>query len=126
MQNPEDNNNSGHDFLSDVDLSNTFPHAAIYPGIMTDFILEDTTLWKKIRKQALIRQIDIIETETDVANINPPLQAFVQSMSTIEAFKPILTNSTLPNSLPSQSLDDIIVANTDCKAITDHIHKVLP
>lgn len=47
-------------------------------------------------------------------------------MSTIEAFKPILTNSTLPDFLPSQPLDNIIVVNTNCKAITDHIHAVLP
>ncbi len=47
-------------------------------------------------------------------------------MSTIEALKPILTNSILPDSLPSQPLDNIIAANANCKAIMDHIHAVLP
>lgn len=69
------------------------------PRIMSDFNLKDTNLWKKIRKQALTKQIDIIETRADITNINTPLHAFVQSMSTIETLKPILTNSTLPDFL---------------------------
>ncbi len=73
----------------------------MYPGIMIDFTSEDTALCKKIGKQALIKQIDIIEIEIDIANINTLLQALIQSMSTIEALEPILTNSTLPNSLLS-------------------------
>ncbi len=125
LQNAEDNNNSQCDFPSDVDLSSAFPHAAMYPGIMTDFTLEDIALWKKIGKQTLTRQIDIVETETDVANINTLLQASVQNMLIIEALKSILTNSTLPDSSLSQLLDDIITAKADCKAITDHIHAVL-
>ncbi len=125
MQNAEDNNISGRDFLSDVELSSASPHAAMYRGIMTDFTLEDRALWKKIGKQALIRQIDIVEIETDIANINTSLQASVQSMSIIEALEPILTNFILPDSSPSQLLYNIIAANADCKAIMDHIHAVL-
>lgn len=93
---------------------------------MTDFTLEDIALWKKIGKQVLTRQIDIVETKTDVANINTQLQASVRSISTIKALESILTNSILPNSSPSQFLDDIIIANTNCKAITNYIHAVLP
>ncbi len=126
LRKAKDNNNSGRDYLLNVDLSSAFPHAAMYPGIITDFTLEDTALWKKIGKQALTKQIDIVKTGTDVANINTPLQASVQSMSTIEALEPILTNFTFPDSSPLHCLDDIIVANDDCKAITDYIHAVLP
>ena len=57
LQNAEDNNNSERNFLQDVDLSSASSHAAIYPGIMTDFTFDNTALWKKIRKQALTRQI---------------------------------------------------------------------
>lgn len=46
-------------------------------------------------------------------------------MLTIEALKLIPTNPTLPNSSPSQLLDDIIVANANYKAITNYIHTVL-
>ncbi len=46
-------------------------------------------------------------------------------MSTIEALETILINSALLDSPLSQLLDNIIAANTDCKAITDHIHVVL-
>ena len=44
LQNAEDNNNSGRDFLLDVDLSHIFLHTSIYPEIITDFTLEDRTL----------------------------------------------------------------------------------
>ncbi len=70
----------------------------------------------------MTRQIDIIETETDVANINTPLQAPVQSMSIIEALELVLTNFTLSDSSPLQSLDNIIAANADCNAKIDHIY----
>ncbi len=44
LRNAEDNNNSGRDFLPDVDLSSAFSHAVINPRIMIDFISEDITL----------------------------------------------------------------------------------
>lgn len=44
----------------------------------------------------------------------------------MEAFEPILTNSTLLDSLLSKLLDNIITANANCKAITDYIDAVLP
>lgn len=97
----------------------------MYPEIMTNFNLEDIALWKEIGKQSLSRQIDIVEIETNVIYINTPLQAFIQSMSTIEALKTIMINSTLSDLSLSQPLDNIITANTDCKTIIDHIHTVL-
>lgn len=45
-------------------------------------------------------------------------------MSIIEALEPILINFTLQDSLLSQPLDNIIAANTNCKAIIDYIHAV--
>lgn len=71
LQNAED------DFWSDIDLFIASPHATIYPEIMTNFTLEVIALWKKIGKQALTRQIKIVETETNVVNINIPLQTFI-------------------------------------------------
>ena len=46
-------------------------------------------------------------------------------MPTIKAFESILTNSTVPDSLPLQPLDNIVAANANCKTITDYIHAVL-
>lgn len=46
-------------------------------------------------------------------------------MSIIKAFKLILTNSTFPNSSPSQLLDNIIAINANCKAITNHMYGIL-
>lgn len=70
LQNVEDNNNSRYDFLPDVDLSSVFLYAAIYPKIIIGFTLKDINLWKKIGKQALTKQINIIEIETDVLQVS--------------------------------------------------------
>lgn len=50
LQNAEDNNHSGNDFLLNINHSSVSPHATIYPKNIIDFILEDTVLWKKIGK----------------------------------------------------------------------------
>lgn len=113
LLNVEYNNSFERDFLSDIALFSASPQAAIYLGIMTNFTLEDISLWKKIRKQVHTGQIDIIEIEIDVTNINTPLQASSQNISRIEAFKTILTNSTLPDSSLSQLFDNIININTN-------------
>lgn len=47
-------------------------------------------------------------------------------MSNIETLEPIMTNSTLLNFLLSQLLDDIIIGNANCKAITNYNYTVLP
>lgn len=125
LQNAKNNNNSEGDFLPDVNLSNASPHAIIYPRVMTDFTLENTALWKKIRKQALTKQIEIVKIATDTTNISTPLQASIQSISRIETLEPILTNSTFPDFSPSQLLDNIIAGNANYKAITNHIYIVL-
>lgn len=124
MQNAEDNNNSGRDFLSDVNLFRASPHAIMYPEIMTNFTLEDITLWKIYKKQVLTWQLDIVKIETDIAYINTLLQASLQSISIIKALEPILINSTFPNSSPLQLLD--VAANANCKPITDYINAILP
>lgn len=113
LLNVEYNNSFERDFLSDIALFSASPQAAIYLGIMTNFTLEDISLWKKIRKQVHTGQIDIIEIEIDVTHINTPLQASSQNISRIEALKTILTNSTLPDSSLSQLFDNIININTN-------------
>lgn len=77
LRNVEDNNNFESDFLPDVNLSITSPHTIIYQRIMLDFILEIVNLWRKIKKQALTRQTDIVEIKTVAANINTPLQTSI-------------------------------------------------
>lgn len=62
---------------------------------MPDFNSETANLWKKIQKQALTKQIDIIEIGTDDANISTLVQAFLQTMSVTRAFEPVLTSSNL-------------------------------
>lgn len=47
------------------------------PEVISDFILETANLWKKIQKQALLNQIDIVKIKTDNANINTLIQVFV-------------------------------------------------
>lgn len=67
---------------------------------MPNFLLKTIDLWKKIEKQALTRQIDIIEIEINIANIHILFQMFIQSISVIRAPKPILTSSRFLNLLP--------------------------
>lgn len=125
LQNAEDNTNSKSDFLLDVDLSSTSSHAIIYPEVMLDSTSKTADLWKKIQKQALTKQIDIVGTRSDDVNVSTPVQAFIQTMSAIGALKPVLTSSNLPNPSLSQLLHNNFLANTDCKSIADHIHVVL-
>lgn len=66
-----------------------------------------------------------MKIEIDITNINPLFLAFVWSMLIIRALKSILTSSTLLNLLPLQLLDNIIIANINCKAITNYIYAVL-
>lgn len=72
FQNAEDKKNFKGSFLPYVDLFNATPHIPLYPGVMTGFNLENTALWKKIGKKALTKQINIVETKTNAANINTP------------------------------------------------------
>ena len=97
LRNVEDNTNFEIDFLPDVDLSSASPHATIYQGVMLNIILEAVDIWRKIQKQALTKQIDIVEMETDGTNISTPFQASIQSMSAIKALEPVLISSSLPN-----------------------------
>lgn len=46
----------------------------MYLGVMP-FKVAD--IWKKIQKQALTKQIDIIEIETNGTNVSTPFQAFI-------------------------------------------------
>lgn len=97
LQNLEDNTNSENNFLPDINLFYTSPHMIIHPGVLLDFTSESDDLWRKTQKQALTKQIDIIETRMDNANISTPIQASIQTMSAIAAFEPVLTNFSLPD-----------------------------
>lgn len=77
LQNVEDNNNSRCNFLPDVDLSSVSLYAAIYLEIIIGFTLKVINLWKKIGKQALTKQINIVEIETDVTNVITLLQVSI-------------------------------------------------
>lgn len=126
MWNAEDNTNSENDFLPDIDLSSASPHATMYPRVMPNITLEAADIWRKIQKQALTKQIDIVEMETDGTDISTPFQASKQSMSAIKALEPVLISSSLPDPTSSQLLHNISPANANCKAIADHINAVLP
>lgn len=73
----------------------------MYAGIITNFTLKNTFLSRKLRKQALIRQIDIVKMKTDAVNMKTLIQTFVKSISTIKTLKPILTCSMISNLLLS-------------------------
>lgn len=49
----------------------------MYLGVILDFTSETTNLWKKIQKQVLTKQINIVETGTDDAKISTSIQAFI-------------------------------------------------
>lgn len=125
LQNIVDNNNSNSDFLSNINLSNTSPHAIIYPKIIPNFILVTTNFWKKIKKQVLIKQINITEIEPNSTNINILRPLYISSISLIKAFKPNLTNFILPNLLSLQFLYNILPENANCKVITNYINAIL-
>lgn len=71
----------------------------MYLRIIPNFNLKTINFKRKIEKQALTRQIDIVKTKTNATNINTPFKIFIQTISMIESFKPILMSFTLPNSL---------------------------
>lgn len=73
----------------------------------------------------MTKQIDIVETKIDDTNISIPVQAFIQSMSAIEALKLDLISFSLPDLTSSQFLYNIFLANANCKAVVDHINIVL-
>lgn len=77
LSNAEDTNNFDNNFLSDVDFFIAFLHATIYLKVMLNFILKTKKLKKKNEKQALTKQIDIIEIEINAENINILLQIFI-------------------------------------------------
>lgn len=72
--------------LLNIDLSNAFLYITIYLRVIIDFISKDIVLWKKIEKQTVTSQINIIKIKIDVANINTLFQAFIWNVSIIGAF----------------------------------------
>lgn len=126
LRTTDDNGNSEIDFLPNVDLSSTSSHATMYPGVILDITSEFTDLWKTIHKQALSKRGDIVERETDNANVSTPVQASIQSVSIIKALEPVLNNFSLPDPSSSHALPNSLPVNANCKAVADHIHAVLP
>lgn len=97
----------------------------MYPTVMPNITLKVVDIWKKIQKQALITQIDIVEMETDGINISTLVQAFIQSMSAIKTFELVLISSNLPNPILLRLLHNISLANVDCKALAYYINAIL-
>lgn len=64
---------------------------------MPNITLEAANIWKKIQKQPLTKQIYIVKIKKDDTNVSTPFQVFIQSMSGIKAFKPVLIISSLAN-----------------------------
>lgn len=125
LRNAENNTNSENNFLPDINLSSASPHATMYPGVMPNITLKAADVWRKIQKQALTKQIDIVKMETDGTDISTLFQASIQSMSAIEALEPVLISSSLLDPTSSQLLHNISPANADCKAVANYINAVL-
>lgn len=68
MCNVENNANSEKNFLLNVDFFNIFLHATIYFKVFLDMILKTANLGKKIQKQVLTKQIDIVEIKFNNVN----------------------------------------------------------
>lgn len=125
MRNVEDNTSFESDFLSDIDLSNASPNLIMYLRIISNITLKAANRWKKIQKQALIKEIDIVKTKMDSINTSTLVQASIKSMLAIEAFELVLINFSLLNLTLLQLLYNISLTNTDYKAVANYINAVL-
>lgn len=63
--------------------------------------------------------------ETDGTNINIAFQVFIQNMSAIKVFKPVLISFSLLDSTLLQLLYNIFLVNANYKVVADHINAIL-